>query len=342
MDSLPPVNLDCSTFNVLCFTNRIRVSNEDLRMTIYSKLKEIAANVFDQIAIVATRAADRLDPYQHQNDMDGNQRGTVYESVEWQGRPAHVEDIIDPVHQHFYGNNRPNQIVTSEILPEIPSSLSRAQNGGIPFSINQSKSTNGRQTPEKQFTQLHHHDRINNGLDPFPTTGTSNKTNTELAQLDQHGIQLMKNIDCSFDEQLRRSNIDPPKKKRKILRFNNLSRMRTFRNGAELQTNYPEQLVLTFPSNGGSQQCNSLNSSQADYCKMEKRGCATTVPEVQASNANLVQKKRKTVRFNDISRMLKFKKHDSIQPSFEEHLVSTFHTGKTLGKRKCYTSLQDR
>lgn len=315
-------------------------------MTKYSKLRGIAANVLERIAIAATRASDKLAAHQQRNTINENQNETVEESnsKECNRRQVNMENIIGQVPQYFSSNEVQQQIDLVKISPELPQNMLRTHDGNISSAINRSMSQNGQERQETCFDALHVADELNHSSKYLPTNDKNHKSATVPARKCEAQTPARMKIDCSLKEEQRHSNISRPKKRQRILRFNNLSRMRTFQNDSELQSRYPEHLVSTFQGNRKTKQNRSSSKSNQvspDSSEMIKLSNAGTVSKFQTSNAKRPERKTKSVRFNDVSRMVTFDNDESIPPSFEENLISTFKTDKLLGKRKRYNSLQD-
>lgn len=315
-------------------------------MTKYSKLRGIAANVFERIANAADRAAYKLAAHQQRNSINEKRTETLEELnfAECNPRQANMEDIVEPVIQYFSSNEVQQQIDPVEVTAELPPSMLRKRDGIINSNINHSKSENDQDNQERGFGTSSVPGEWHDSSLPLQMNRKYNKTRIELAQYGEAEDPGRMNIDCRFEEERRHSNIPPPKKKRRTLRFNNLSRMRTFQKGEELQPNNAEYLVSTFQGDRNSEhdkKCSISNQISSHSNEMPKLSNGEAVSKFQTSEAHRPGRETKSVRINDVSRMVKFETGKSIPSSFEEHLVSTFQTSQALGKRKRYTSIND-
>lgn len=84
-------------------------------------------------------------------------------------------------------------------------------------------------------------------------TGRNDKLGTERVQDNETQTDREWTITRSSEKGQRNSTISRLKKRRNILRFKDLSRLRKFEEGLELQGSYAEAFVSTFEGNGITQ-----------------------------------------------------------------------------------------
>lgn len=314
-------------------------------MTRYPKLRVIAIYVLKRIAAATTHLANKLTEDYEREARKRRQVESVQEAVgaRLNTRPSSVEDDIDPSTENTPTHDGEEVFDAMEISPPRTQSVVHAADEHVYHTHNENELRNRQKMDHSTIPTKPVQYESKDNVEPVLMTRRIESLGTEAVQDNETQTDWERKIKSSCEKGQCYSTISRPKKRGTVLRFNDLSRQRTFEEGLELQGNYAEALVSTFEGNGITQakrlRARSLQMSQTSN-ETSKLPNAELKLKSKHSKSNHPEQKSKLIRFNDLSRMIMFEKGEIIQRHVEEQLVPTFPPMCTHRKRKRYNPLE--
>lgn len=320
-------------------------------MVRYPRLRGFAINVLNRISVFTNHLAKTLSE-DYEGDLGRRKQiEAIKESISALSTKTvtPAENSTDTTSDHpsrvqtrIEGELRDDTIEKSEAKPE-PLFLTAAEGASYPIKDE--------------------HDDIDqkSNISTIVEAGTANNSNfhadtstTLITNDDNFGTKSSDAIESKTECEVKRtysnkrwgchSKICRSDKGGTVLRFNDLSRVRTFEKGSELQGSYAEDMVSTYEENGshnGNDQGSklpqmSVNLKDISNLNEGEFRFTNSVPNMTAQ-----ERKRKAIRFNDVSRMIMFDKDEGIPENIEEQLVPTFPPRNGQRKRRRYNPLED-